>query len=97
MITLKILKIEKNNKYLLEDEKLNKYNLFLEFYGIDNPKIDDTISFDKKLLDMDFEGYAQPYAFEVIKESNDYDKSKKLDYAILTKNGKQLPLRRIYG
>lgn len=97
MLTLKFVKIEEHNRYLLEDENKNKYSLVLEFYGLDKPKIDDVITLDNRLLDKNFEGYAQPYAFEIIKSKNDYDEKRKIDYAILTINGKQLPIRRIYG
>ena len=96
MIVLKIKAI-KNNKYLLLDEKQNVfYNLFFEFYGLE-PKINDSITFDERFLNSSWEGYAQPYAFELVKNQKEYNENKKSEYAVLTLAGKDFLLRRIYG
>ena len=97
MISLKIIGIEQN-KYLLIDEKNNKiYDLFLEFYGLEAPIINDQISIDERLLNKKWEGYTQPYAFELVKSEKEYDKENNIDYMVLTTKQKQLVLRRIYG
>ena len=87
-----------NYKYVLIDEEKNEmFDLFLEFYGIDKLKVNDTITFDEKLLNKKWEGYAQPYAFKLVKNQKDYDESKKIEFAVLTLEGKDFLVRRIYG
>ena len=97
MITLKF--VNKNgNEYTLLDENNNQsYKLFFEFYGVKFPNINDYISFDEDLLDIRYEGFAQPYAFEKITEQDKYEKRYDKDYAILTLHGKKIGLKRIYG
>ena len=97
MVTLKILGIEKNKYTLLDEQKNELHSLYFEFYGIDKPKINETISFDGKFLDKRWESFAQPYAFEVVKDGKDYDEKNKIEYAVLTTDKKNILLRRIYG
>ena len=97
MVDLKVKSINEG-EYLLVDEKRNRlYYLYIEFYGIDNPKLDDIITLDERLLNKNWDGYTQPYAFEVVKSKCDYDESKKEEYLVIETNGKNILLRRIYG
>ena len=97
MITLKF--VGKNGQeYTLLDENDNQsYKLFFEFYGVDFPNTNDFITLNEDLLDIAYEGFAQPYAFEKITEQDKYEKKYDKDYAILTLNGKKIGLKRIYG
>lgn len=97
MIELDIVKY-KNGVFSLYDKKNDRhYDLFLEFYGIDYPKTGDKISLPSELLNPAFEGFCQPYAFEVVQNKNEYDKQKKTEFATLLTNDKKYLLRRIYG
>lgn len=97
MINLEITKVE-NHKYFLFCKECDlMFTSLFEFYGITSPKVGDTISLDEKLLDPYFEGYCQPYAFELVHNRNDFDENKKTEFAILCTNDKKYLLRRIYG
>ncbi len=97
MVILEFTKINEYNNFSLKEKNGNKtYSLFLEFYGIDNPKIGDFIAIDKNLLNPSFEGYAQPYAFELTNEEPTVIKNSK-EYVILNTNKTNYVLKRIYG
>lgn len=97
MIELEITKVENHKYYLFCKEYNENYALFFEFFGITIPKTGDKISLDEKLLDPYYEGYCQPYSFEVVERRSEYDTSKKIEFAILYSNDKKHLLRRIYG
>lgn len=96
MVKLKVLKVNEYNNFLLKDVQTEKvYSLFLEFYNVPNIKVDDTIFLNHNLLNSHFEGYAQPYAFELIFDS--FDETDSLEHAIYCTNNKKYILKRIYG
>ena len=95
MLTLKIMAI-KDSKFLLLDEERDKLiNIYFEFYKIDVKKGDE-ITLDERLISRNYEGYAQPYAFELV-ENSQYNKKKEVDFAMLKRGTTKMLLRRIYG
>lgn len=83
--------------YSCYDKKNNKnYDLILEFYSMNNPVVGDKISLSKNLLDVNYEGYCQPYAFRPVKNS-EYNEKEKVDFAMLENKDGRILLRRIYG
>lgn len=95
-LKLKILKINKYNEFILQDQDSKKeYSLILEFYGINKPKINDILLLDERLLDKNYKGYSQPYAFE---KFNDSDKNlNETDLVGLVSKDKKYILKRVYG
>ena len=54
-LKLKIIKINKFNEFILQDQDSEKeYSLILEFYGINKPKINDILLLDERLLDKNY-------------------------------------------
>lgn len=93
---LKVLKINEYNNFLLKDVQTEKvYSLFLEFYNVPDIEVSDTIFLNKNLLNPQFEGFAQPYAFELF--LGNVDEKNNLEYAIYCKKNKKYILKRIYG
>ena len=97
MVDLTIFKkIDNNNYELINLENGNRYKLLLEFYGIEaEPR--DILSLHEKLLDKNYEGYCQPYAFEKTTTHSAVEISKNLDLAILKKIDENITLKRLYG
>ncbi len=95
-LKLKILKINKYNEFILQDQDSKKeYSLILEFYGINKPKINDILLLDERLLDKNYKGYSQSYAFE---KFNDDDKNlNETDLVGLVSKDKKYILKRVYG
>ena len=95
-VNLKILEIKKFNEYILQsNENKKKYSLILEFYGLDKPKVNDTLVLNENLLNTKHKDYSQPYAFEILND-NDLD-VKENDMAGLVTKDKKYILKRIYG
>ena len=100
-VSLKIISINKNNEYVLQNEKSKKqHTLMLEFYNVKNPKVGDRLFISKNLLDINFEGFCQPYAFTVANENeiekfaqNNFDN----EIAVLFNSNNKTILKRIYG
>ena len=95
-LKLKIIKINKFNEFILQDQDSEKeYSLILEFYGINKPKINDILLLDERLLDKNYKGYSQPYAFE---KFNDSDKNLNVtDLVGFVSKDKKYILKRVYG
>ena len=92
MRRFKIIEIGEFNTYIIKDDITSKsLSIMLEFYGVD-AKIGDFLSIDERLLNTNFDGYSQPYAFEVVSKICDG-----ADFAILENSSEIYPLRRIYG
>lgn len=97
MIVLKIEKINEYNNYFLKDNSSNKnYSLYLEFYGVEKPVVGSEIAINEKLLNPNYEGFAQPYAFELCKDLTSLDKNN-AEYIALNIKNKKYVLKRIYG
>ena len=95
-LSLKIKKINEFNEYILQDKKSKKeYNLVLEFYGINQPNINDIILLNENLVNKNYEGYAQPYAFEIF-DKKDIEINE-IDMAGLITKDKKYILKRVYG
>lgn len=94
-MSLKIKQINKFNEYILQDVKTKKmHRLILEFYRIE-PKVDDLIVINEKLLDPKSDLYIQSYAFEELGEiESNLDET---DLAGLITKDKKYILKRMYG
>lgn len=76
-----------------------RYSLVLEFYGVAKPKAADKLLIHEILLDKNWEGYTQPYAFELkqgVKPELVMEANYK-EYIVLGVKGKNYVLKRIYG
>lgn len=83
-----IIKNIDNYDYLLEDDEHNKYELNLEFYGLDkNISTGDIIYIPNRLLSLD-----KVYSFGPLKESNNIN-----EYIKLIIDSKEYYLQRYYG
>jgi len=93
MQALKIIEI--NNTIFKLKDKANKktVKLMIEFYNV-TPKVGDTLVLPKVLLDIKNEQFAQPYAFEPIKDNELVDET---DVVGLIQDENKILLKRIYG
>ena len=97
MVKLKILRVKDGSYYILLDENTGKlYTLIFEFHNIESPKINDYLTFNEKLLDRHFIGFAQPYALTNLKD-DEIKAIDEIDIFVLETNGKLINLKRIYG
>lgn len=97
MVILEISSVNLYNNYYLLDKKNNKaYSLYLEFYGVDKPKVGDSLAINEKLLDKNYEGYCQPYAFILCENENKINVNNTEKIALNCGNKKYI-LKRIYG
>lgn len=97
MVILEISSVNLYNNYNLLDKKNNKtYSLYLEFYGIDKPKVGDCLAINEKLLDRNYEGYCQPYAFKLCENENKIN-ANDIEKIALNLGNKKYVLKRIYG
>lgn len=95
-LVLKVVRINKYNEFILQDKDSKKeYSLILEFYGIDKPKVNDVLFLNEKLVDKNYEGYSQPYAFEML--NDDDNNLNGIDIVGLVSKGKKYILKRVYG
>lgn len=94
-IELEIIKVE-NSVFTLKDVIEETYNLLIEFYGINKPVVGDKITLDERLLDDEYEGYCQPYAFKLV-DRNAFDEEVQQDFIGLENKEGYFILRRIYG
>ncbi len=70
------------------------HSLIMEFYGIPAPEVGDSILINEKLLDKNYEGYAQPYAFKLDGGAIRNEDTEKI---AVHKQGKNYVLKRVYG
>lgn len=66
MVEVKIKKINKFHFFTLVDENNNEYELQFQFYGMNEPSVDDVIIIHESLLDRKSPSFAQPYAFQIV-------------------------------
>lgn len=78
--------VDKNSKTV--------HSLIMEFYDIPTPEVGDCILINEKLLDKNYEGYAQPYAF---KFDGGAMKNDDIEKIAVHKHGKNYVLKRVYG
>lgn len=95
MEKLKVIGVRQYGEYLLQNEKGEIISLILEFYGVENPNINDLLIINEKLLDRSSEYFVQPYAFTLYDE-NDVRMIEE-DIAGMVKDGKHIALKRVYG
>ena len=97
MKALKIIQKLQYNTYTLEEKDTKKqYHLSLEFYDDVIADIGDYLLIDEKLLDPNYVGFCQPYAFGRTNKSVEEIKGN-LDYVVLHKNKFNVVLERLYG
>lgn len=99
MIRLKIININKK-LYTLEDENGNKYEILLDFLDISTKLCEgDTIYINEQLLDDNYVGYSDFYAFGHL--DNGYGKEnislEDEDVIILLVGNEKIYLKRLYG
>lgn len=96
LLNLKVIKVNNFNEYILEDKKEGKeYSIIMEFYGIDKPKVNDIIALSDRLVDPNNKWYSQPYAFELLNDTE--TNLKQIDVIGLISKDKKYILKRIYG
>lgn len=96
LLKLKIIKVNNFNEYILKDKKEGKeYSIIMEFYGIDKPKVNDIIALSDRLVDPNDKWYSQPYAFELLNDTE--TNLKQIDVIGLISKDKKYILKRIYG
>lgn len=100
--TYKIVRKMEYNQYVLMDIEDNKknYTLMLEFIGVQEIGLGDTLTLNSLLLDSSWEGYTQPYALQKVEYSMDDIENglvKKEDLVGLEIGGKKILLQRVYG
>ena len=97
VVKLKIIGLDEYNRYHLINEDTNEtYFLFLEFYGIKTPPAGSIIAIDERLLNPNFEGFCQPYAFKLCQDKTSMPKNDSEYIALKTGNFSYV-LKRIYG
>lgn len=98
MIVCDIVKVLPYNTFELKSSN-KTFRVMLEFYNIGNPKVGDKILIHEKLVDVNWSGYTQPYAFELnqtmlpkqVMLNND------AEFVVLGSGSKNFVLKRIYG
>ena len=99
MTTFEIVKIDKTLYTLKQKNGFKTLKLMFEFFNVATPKEGDLLGIGEKLLDKLYEGFAQPYSFELYMEYND----KKIlpleneEFAVLYNGNKNYIMKRIYG
>ncbi len=97
MVELIIKEINKNNQFILLDNKTEEaYFLFFEFYNV-QPELGDKLIISRDLLNRFSPFFAQPYAFDVLDEKSIIGDIKAQDKACLIKNNCKIYLIRVYG
>ena len=97
MVILEIESVNQFNNYTLKDKKNNKsYNLYMEFYGIQKPVNGSSIALNEFLLNPNYEGYSQPYAFKLCENENSLNLNDTEKIALKTNTNKYI-LKRLYG
>lgn len=95
-LKLKVVQLKPYNQYVLLDEASQKtFSLVLEFYGVRSPQINDILVLNEKLLDQNFEGYCEPYAFAPLEDGDKIRDKSELSGLICS--GEKYILKRIYG
>lgn len=97
MVALKILEIKKAGVLVLQEKESEKiFELMFQFFGV-NANVSDTIILNEKLLNPNFEGFIQPYAFEKCdKKVEEIDAG--TEFSVLHKmSGENLVIQRVYG
>ena len=98
MIACIFEKVLDYNTYILKTKK-GSFELVLEFYGVDKPKVGDKMLISEKLFDKNSQFYTQPYAFEIsnTKKASEVKQTNDINYIVLSVNDKVCVLKRIYG
>ena len=98
MIVCEIEKIADFGCYVLKSG-IKRFQVVLDFYGINKPKVRDKILINERLLDIYWEGYTQPYCFELINniKPNQVLSVNDTEYIVLGTLGKNFVLKRVYG
>lgn len=92
MLNCIIEEVLEYNTYKLKSEE-KSFLLVLELYGVNKPKAGDKLTISEKLIDETWEGYTQPYAFELT-ESKQLEEQ---EFILLQTANKNYFLKRIYG
>lgn len=100
MITFIIKNIMGNRYFLIDPITAKRYELFLNFYGVEiKLNENDLIKIHEKLLDRDYEGFSLEYNFSPL--SSPYGrviKSKEdVDLLTIKQDEKTIKLKRVYG
>lgn len=99
MKELRIISIEHDFIYVVEDDEENEYELNLEFQGEEKADMGDTIVMDERLLDSQYEGYCGSYTFGNMESP--YGRSGleegSPDVIRVVKPDKEILLKRLYG
>lgn len=98
---LKVMKIESVGEYgqfTLVDENGEKHVLLFEFYQTPPLEKGDKIMIDEVLLDRQYEGFVQPYAFEKTTKGEILKNKAPLEeIGYIEKQGEKIVIRRIFG
>lgn len=98
MIACEIEKVADFGSYVLKSGA-KRFKVVLEFYGVTKPKVNDKILINERLLDINWEGYTQPYAFGLIGKVTPKQvmSANNPEYIVLGTAGKNFVLKRMYG
>ena len=93
-----VKEVLKYNQYLLESEK-GELVQSIELYGMPKICVGDCININNKLLDVNFLGYTQPYAFELLNmdEQFEINQENEIEYISIMHDNKEYWLKRVYG
>ena len=98
MIICEVTKVLQHGAFELKSDS-KEFHVVLEFYGVNTPQVGDKILIHEKLLDQHWEGYKQPYAFQVITDV--YPKQvlaeNSTEFIVLGTKTDNYTLKRIYG
>lgn len=98
MIVCEIKKVLPYNTYELKAGD-SVFNTVLEFYGVTKPSVADKLMIHEKLFNTKWQGYSQPYAFEVVEDMtpNEVKNLNHCEFIVLGSKGKNYVLKRVYG
>ncbi|MBR4418408.1 MAG: hypothetical protein IKT33_00190 [Clostridia bacterium] len=98
MIVCDIVKVLEYNNYEIKSGN-KSYHVMFEFYNVKKPDVGDRILIHEKLLDINWSGYTQPYAFELDKVllPKHVMLNDDREYIVLGTGGKNFVMKRVYG
>lgn len=96
MISCKIKKCLPNNVYQIEAFN-RQIKLVLEFYGVNAPKVEDSLVLHENLFDIKSPKFTQPYCFEISDKIIDNESQLDEETAVLKSGKKVYILKRVYG
>lgn len=100
MIKFEVIDKKDFDTYILKNiESGREHSIMFVFYGGVRLDIGDEISLPIELTNRNYEGYAQPYCYEVTTKKLEelIDVVQRKDFAIIKSNNKTIFLKRIYG